>query len=255
MIFSRNPKFRKILSLALVLVLMTSLFTGCKKSEQPQDTTEPGLNLDLTQNNAAAPSETQTEPVETTEAPVINENTATVTSQLNIRSSPSTEATVVGSLYAGDKVEISRREEVTGIDWAYIISPSAGWIVMEFVEMDIPTEVLPLFGPGLLWGAIGGCLFLFAVLALLNLRSRFLGFLYSGIGCLIAGGICSLTLAAQSLITGLLRAEGDLPLDMVTPIISKLLSGFWGPGLCLVGAGILLLVAFTVLRVVRRKQA
>ena len=141
MIFSHNPKTKKILSLALVLVLMTSLFAGCKKSEQPQDTTEPGLNLDLIQNNA--PTEAQTEPVETTAAPVINENTATVTSQLNIRSSPSTEATVVGSLYAGDKVEISRREEVTGIDWAYIISPSAGWIVMEFVEMDIPTEEAP----------------------------------------------------------------------------------------------------------------
>ena len=139
--FSVNTKFRRILSLILVLVMMTTLFAGCKKNEQPEDTSEPGLSLDLTQNNA--PTETQTEPPETTEAPVINENTATVTSQLNIRSSPSTEATVVGNLYAGDKVEISRREEVTGINWAYIISPTAGWIVMEFVEMDIPTEETP----------------------------------------------------------------------------------------------------------------
>ena len=141
MIFSVNTKFRRILSLILAFVMITTLFAGCKKDEQPQDTTEPGLNLDLTQNNT--PTEPQTEPPETTEAPVINENTATVTSQLNIRSSPSTEATVVGNLYAGDKVEISRREEVTGIDWAYIISPTAGWIVMEFVEMDIPTEEAP----------------------------------------------------------------------------------------------------------------
>ena len=139
MIFSVNT-VKRILSLTLVLVLLTTLFTGCKKSKNPAGTSEPGLSLDLTQNPA---TEAQTEPVETTEAPVINENTATVTSQLNIRSSPSTEATVVGNLYAGDKVEISRREEVTGIDWAYIISPSAGWIVMEFVEMDIPTEEAP----------------------------------------------------------------------------------------------------------------
>lgn len=139
--FSVIKKGRRILSLTLVLVLLTSLFAGCKKAENPQDTAEPGLSLDLTQNNNTTPP--QTEPVETTEAPVINENTATVTSQLNIRSSPSTEATVVGNLYAGDKVEISRREEVTGIDWAYIISPTAGWIVMEFVEMDIPTEETP----------------------------------------------------------------------------------------------------------------
>ena len=141
MIFSVNTKFRRVMSLILVLIMMTTLFAGCKKDEQPQDTAEPGLNLDLTQNNT--PTEAPTEPPVTTEAPVINENTATVTSQLNIRSSPSTEATVVGNLYAGDKVEISRREEVTGIDWAYIISPTAGWIVMEFVEMDIPTEEAP----------------------------------------------------------------------------------------------------------------
>ena len=139
--FSANAKFRRILSLILVLVMMSTLFAGCKKNENPEDTSEPGLNLDLTQNNT--PTETQTEPPATTEAPKINENTATVTSQLNIRSSPSTEATVVGNLYAGDKVEISRREEVTGIDWAYIISPTAGWIVMEFVEMDIPTQEVP----------------------------------------------------------------------------------------------------------------
>lgn len=138
--FSVMKKAKKMLSLSLALVLLTSLFAGCKKVEKPEDTSEPGLSLDLTQSPSTTP---QTEPEETTEPPVINENTATVTSQLNIRSSPSTEATVVGNLYAGDKVEISRREEVTGIDWAYIISPTAGWIVMEFVEMDIPTEEAP----------------------------------------------------------------------------------------------------------------
>ncbi|MBO5796836.1 MAG: hypothetical protein J6R77_00625, partial [Clostridia bacterium] len=122
-------------------------------------------------------------------------------------------------------------------------------------EMDIPSELLPLFAPALLWGAIGACLFLFAVLALLNLRSRFLGFLYSGIGCLIAGAVCSLALAAGSLLTGLLRSEGDLPTEMMAPVLNQLLAGFWVPGLCLAGAGILLLVAFTVLRIVRRKQA
>ena len=71
---------------------------------------------------------------------MVNETTGTVTSVLNIRSSPSTEATVIGTLNAGDKVEVSRRETVTGIDWAYIIAPESGWIVMEFVEMDIPSQ-------------------------------------------------------------------------------------------------------------------
>ena len=137
--FSKTAKFSRLLSLILVLVMMTTLFAGCKKDNTPEDT-EGSLNLDL--SGTSAPTETQTEPTETT-APVINENTATVINQINIRSSPSTEASVVGTLYAGDRVEVSRREVVTGMDWAYIISPTAGWIVMDHVEMDIPTEEDP----------------------------------------------------------------------------------------------------------------
>lgn len=135
--FSINRKLRRFLSLTLVLMMMTTMFAGCKK-DVPVPEDEPSLNLDIP--DSSTPSETQTEPSETTEPPVVNENTGTVTSVLNIRSSPSTEATVVGTLYAGDKIEVSRREVVTGIDWAYIIAPEAGWVVMEFVEMDIPSE-------------------------------------------------------------------------------------------------------------------
>lgn len=134
--FSFNRMLRKSLSFALVLMMMTTLFAGCTK-DAPVPETEPNLNLNL--SDSTTPSETETTTVATT-APVINENTGTVTSVLNIRSSPSTEATVIGTLNAGDKVEVSRREVVTGIDWAYIIAPESGWIVMEFVEMDIPSQ-------------------------------------------------------------------------------------------------------------------
>lgn len=133
--FSFNRRFRKTLSFALVLLMMTTLFAGCTKGA-PAPETEANLNLNLSESTA--PSEEAT--TAATTAPVINENTGTVTSVLNIRSSPSTEATVIGTLTAGDKVEVSRREVVTGIDWAYIIAPESGWIVMEFVEMDIPSQ-------------------------------------------------------------------------------------------------------------------
>lgn len=138
--FSETRKLSRLLSLVLVLVMMTTLFAGCKKSDTTGDTTEPKLNLDLSETTA--PSETETDPTETT-APEVNENTATVISQINLRSSPSAQATVIGTLYAGDKVEVSRRELVTGIEWAYIIAPEDGWIMMEYVEMDIPTEEEP----------------------------------------------------------------------------------------------------------------
>ena len=134
--FSINRKLRRFLSMALVLVMMTVLFAGCK-NDVPAPETDPSLNLNLPESSTS--DTTETTPA-TTEAPVVNENTGTVTSVLNIRSSPSTEATVVGTLYAGDKIEVSRREVVTGIDWAYIIAPEAGWVVMEFIEMDIPSQ-------------------------------------------------------------------------------------------------------------------
>ena len=139
--FSDYHSLRKPLSLLLATALTTTMLAGCslfkKAPDEPADTTPqtPGISL----TDTSAPTETEAPTTEATEA--INENTATVTSQLNIRSSPSTEATVVGTLDAGDKVEISRREEVTGISWAYIISPEAGWIVMDYVEMDIPSQM------------------------------------------------------------------------------------------------------------------
>ena len=139
--FSENLNLRKPLSLLMATALTATLFTGCslfkKDPLEPSDTTPPTLGLNL--SDTTEPTNTSAETTEPTTA--VNENTATVTSQINIRSSPSTEATVVGTLDAGDKVEISRREEVTGINWAYIISPEAGWIVMDYVEMDIPSQM------------------------------------------------------------------------------------------------------------------
>ena len=136
--FSEQHSLRKPLSLILAAALTATLFTGCMKKdpETPEDTTAsvPGLNL----SEATAPSETTSET--TAPAAVVNENTATVTAQMNIRSAPNMESTVVGTLNAGDKVEIDRREEVLGINWAYIISPEAGWIVMDYVEMDFPSQ-------------------------------------------------------------------------------------------------------------------
>ena len=139
--FSNHSKLRKLLSLLLVLALGTVLLTGCFGGKDEQDApsapeTQPNININLdeTEPSETEPQNTVTQPAE------INENMATVLSQLTIRSSPSTDATVVGTLYAGDKVEVQRRELVVGTEWAYIISPDSGWICMDYVEMDFAPE-------------------------------------------------------------------------------------------------------------------
>ena len=135
--FSKSLKLRKVLSLILVMTMMITAFAGCKKDEKPGTSqTEPNAGPSLIEPN---PSESTPEPTET-EPPVINENTATVLSQINVRSAPTTESVVTGTLFAGDKVEISRREGLGGVEWAYITSPQPGWIVMEYVKMDIEPD-------------------------------------------------------------------------------------------------------------------
>ena len=141
MIFSNRKRISKLLSLTLVLALTASLFTGCFGKGKEDEETEPNININL--NDTTAPTEAETQPA-TTEPTEINENMGTVLSQLTVRSSPSTDATVVGTLYAGDKIEVQRRETVTGIEWAYIITPETGWICMDFVEMDFAPEVPPV---------------------------------------------------------------------------------------------------------------
>jgi len=140
MYFSNTNTIRRIISLITVLFLMTALFAGCgKKDDVPETTEDTSLNLNLNLEPSTEPPATETEPQPTETEPVISEKSATVISQLNIRSAPSTSgSSVIGTLYAGDKVEVERREEVTGIQWAYISSPQTGWICMDFVEMDIP---------------------------------------------------------------------------------------------------------------------
>ena len=118
------------LSLLLILCLLMTMFAGCRKTE-PEDTTPS------TENQAPAglvevkPTEAPTTPPETTEP--VNENMATVKDQLNVRSSPSTGAKIIGYLDPGTQVEIIKTETYMGVEWALI---REGWIVLDYVEMN-----------------------------------------------------------------------------------------------------------------------
>lgn len=143
--FSNTKGLKKLTSLILAGAMMLGLFTGCMKKNNeetvPSDT-KPNINL----VDDTKPTETQTTPPETTE-PEITENTARVNSQLSIRNSPSKDAAVVGTLDAGDMVEVLRTSTVAYVSWGYITEPEMGWICMDYVTMLKPSTEDPVTSP------------------------------------------------------------------------------------------------------------
>ena len=147
--FTRNPfdRISKLLILTMVLALLVGTFAGCmgKEPEETDPQTPPGLLTDDSTN----PSETEpadeteptgTEPVE--DAPV---NVATIKEeQINIRTAPSSESTVIGTLVKGDQVEIVDEQTLMGMTWGKILEPQKGWIPMDLVDLPggfvAPTE-------------------------------------------------------------------------------------------------------------------
>ncbi len=135
MSFSKNSTLAKFLSLFLILALLSVTFAACMSEDDSSNTSEPSLNLNL--SDTTDPTDSQTE--EVTEPTELNENMGTVTQQLNVRASPSTEATVVTTLYAGDRVEVSQQRTVIGTLWGYVPAES-GWVMMEYIQMDVDTS-------------------------------------------------------------------------------------------------------------------
>lgn len=59
---------------------------------------------------------------------------ATVTEEVNIRTAPSEDATVIGILYSGVPVTIGRQENVGGELWAHISAPQSGWVMAKYLN-------------------------------------------------------------------------------------------------------------------------
>ncbi len=136
--FSKHNKLSKVLSLILVLSLMLTLFAGCSKDDSADDTSSAGPNLVDPADTSVQTDPTETEPVE------VKENMGTVTAQVTVRKTPNTDAPVLGNLFAGDRVEISRTATVAGYDWYFIKYPDAewaeGWVVKDYIEPDVKPD-------------------------------------------------------------------------------------------------------------------
>ena len=148
--FTRNPftRFSRLLILTMILALLVGTFSGCmgNKPEETDPQTPPGLLTD----DDTQPPESQTDPVDDTEPtdtePVEGQvNIATITAdQINIRTAPSSESTVIGQLIKGDQVEIVDEQTLMGMTWGKIEAPHKGWIPMDLVDLPggfvAPTE-------------------------------------------------------------------------------------------------------------------
>ena len=97
---------------------------------QPDDGgTEPTQPSNPGGNTQQPEPEPEPDPEPTSQMGTIN-----VYESLNVRSSPSTDAEIVGTLKSGDRVEVLEQKAVGTMVWGRI---EQGWISMEYVELDI----------------------------------------------------------------------------------------------------------------------
>ena len=132
--------YGRFITVPLVLFLILATLTGCQKKTpedtipSTDDTTPPGLV-------EVKPTETEeTDPPEPTEPE--NDNLATVIGpdQLNVRSSPSTGAKIIGYLDPGTQVEIIKTEPYMGVEWALI---REGWVVLDHLQTNSGSSTTP----------------------------------------------------------------------------------------------------------------
>lgn len=139
--FSNTKKLSKLLSLILAMALVLSLFAGCSKqgNEDTQPESKPNLNL----VDGTEPQVTEPSVPETTE-PEITDNTARVNSQLSVRNVPSKDGGTVGTLDAGDLIEVTQVSIAASIWWGRINEPYSGWVCMDYVTLLNPNGPIGL---------------------------------------------------------------------------------------------------------------
>ena len=130
---------RRLLALALVLVMVGSVFAGCSKKEAdetlPQATTGAEQPVAPTDEPTEAPTEEPTEaPEEEPEVTVPPVTMGTVNADnLNVRSEPYSTADILKRLAINTRIEIQEQKIVDGVNWGRI---AEGWINLNYVTID-----------------------------------------------------------------------------------------------------------------------
>ena len=139
-----NYPFKKthirLLSLALVLVLMAGMFSGCglftKEETEPTESTPTAEEV--------PPGLVEVKPTETTEPPTeetkpLDKNAAVInTDKTPVRQTPSTDANAIGHLDKGTTVTIIREVSIANVGWSLI---REGWVTSDSLDKSyVPEE-------------------------------------------------------------------------------------------------------------------
>ena len=136
--FTKNPMTRisRLLILTMVLSLLVGSFAGCMKVDKDNETepqTPPNLVETEPSASTAPNTEDSTDPTGTPSVQV-QDNMATITAeQVNVRSAPSAESTVIGQLEKGDVVQIENQQTLLGVTWVKIVD--SGWICLDLIDL------------------------------------------------------------------------------------------------------------------------
>jgi len=138
------------------LFLLAALaLAGCVSVQTAAPPTAPFLTATLPPSPLPPPTETPPPPTSVPTLPPIDGSTTT---QLNVRTEPSTGGATVGMLAPFTAVQVIARD--AGGNWYQIVHPAApegkGWVRAEYVQVPDPSLVPPLSGaPGAQEGPSG----------------------------------------------------------------------------------------------------
>lgn len=135
-------------ALSLILAVFALLSAACSPEATAPDTPTPTplviITSTLPPTQTPRPSATPEPPTPT--VPVAPVEGQTI-SQLNVRSAPSAESDLLGSLQISTKVQIVGKDPASA--WWLIVYPQSptgtGWVTAQFVQVTTSTENVPVF--------------------------------------------------------------------------------------------------------------
>ena len=147
-----SSKLRRLLALALALVLVVGL-TGCFQKDDPQPSEEPSIPVQtdpVPETPTDAPTEAPTDPIVIDPADEIVKGIVSA-NNLNVRSNPSTDSTVLSQLPVDLEIEILEQKTISDTRWGRIgemtlpngTKINGGWINLHYVKIAGEEEPAP----------------------------------------------------------------------------------------------------------------